>query len=256
MFELFILLIVLWVILTFFYKQAICEFRLNQLEWANVRETLPDLMQEKAPIVLRGITQPTIWTKEDVLLRDSYGSIPLFKEMTLMDWIRDSQPVAACPWTDRDAERIAARSGLTVWAEKTLHTAFMSNALSRAWIHPRYYCWAGEVGLHRTFAMWTVILPVDGSIQVTIMPETMDAYLPAPPLRQGCHPSRLTRRDTPFVGDLKFMDVIVRPGTCLIMPPHWFVSWTAHDTEKLPMVCTVAYHTPISWLAYRLAPFK
>lgn len=256
MLELLFLLGVLWIILTCFYKQAICEFRMNQLEWDKAPDTLSELMQEKAPIVLRGIPSVSVWTKEDVMARDIYGTIPLFKEMTLVEWIRGAPPVTACPWSYGDAERIAARSGLSVWAEKTLHTVFLPHSVTRAWLRPHYACWAGEVGLQRTFAMWTVILPVDGSIQVTIMPETMDAYLPAPPFRQGCHPSRLTRRETPFVNELKFMDVIVRPGTGLIMPPHWFVSWVAHNTETLPLVCTVAYHSPVSRLAFRMAPFK
>jgi hypothetical protein len=57
----------------------------------------------------------------------------------------------------------------------------------------------------------------------------------------------MTVYDTPFVGDLKFMDIVVRPGHMLIMPSHWFVCWTGL-TEQCPMVCSVEYHTPISRL--------
>ena len=57
-------------------------------------------------------------------------------------------------------------------------------------------------------------------------------------------------KNTPFVSDLKFIDIILRPGNCIFMPAHWFVSWTTNTTTKTPMVCTISYHTPISYMAF------
>ena len=60
------------------------------------------------------------------------------------------------------------------------------------------------------------------------------------------------------MADLKYMDIIVRPGNCLVMPPHWFVSWSGAEGSKsadgVPSVCTVSYHTPISLLAFHASP--
>jgi hypothetical protein len=75
-------------------------------------------------------------------------------------------------------------------------------------------------------------------------------------------PDEFTAKDTPFVADVKYMDVILRPGNGLFMPAHWFVSWKSHvvatSSEKsaaLPMVGTISYHSPVSLLAFHASPF-
>jgi len=250
MLEFFILFSVLFLILTFFYKQAVCEFRINQLEWSQ-KENVSSLLQEKIPLVLRNIPPTTCWTHADVMERPCYTGLPVFQETTLPEWISSAKVDAICPWKHPQAETIAEASGISIWAKKWIHPVLM-NPFLRFWMGTRYHCWAGSIGLRRTFATWTCILPVDGEIQVSIMPETVENALPANWM--GCFPSQLTAKDTPFLADVKYIDIIVRPGTCLFMPPHWFVSWTG-VTDTLPMVCTLSYHTPISLLAFHASPF-
>lgn len=252
MLELLFIVGVIWIILTCFYKQAIHEFRINQLEWPHVTDTLSELMRERTPLILRGTPSMQLWTREDVRARPIYASLPIFQEVSLVDWIHTAPPTSPCPWNEPIAEQIARVSGLSVWAEKNMHTAVLSHPLTRLWIRPSYGCWAGERGLFRTFAQWTLLLPVDGAIRVTILPESMETYLP--PHWRGGHPERWSRSDTPFVGELKYIDVIVRPGTCLMMPPHWYVSWTGHESSSLPMVCVMSYHSPVSRMAQMLSP--
>ena len=119
----------------------------------------------------------------------------------------------------------------------------------------KYHCWAGNIGLRKTFATWTCIFPVDGEITLTILPENVQTSLPANWV--GCFPANLTIKDTPFVADLKFIDIILRPGNCIFMPAHWFISWTTTAAAtKTPMVGTISYHTPISYLAFNATPYK
>ena len=249
-----IILGVIFLILLFFYKQAICEFRINQMEWSQQPHLL-DLLSEKVPLVIRSIPLSACWTHNDVTARECYTALPLFQETTLPQWLAQATPETVCPWKYAQAEQIAAVSGLPVWAKKTLHPSFVSPLWSY-WMMPRYHCWAGKVGLRRTYATWTCILPVETEIVVTILPETAESCLPA--AWPGCFPHQLTNKDTPFVADLKYMDIIVRPGNCLVMPPHWFVSWSGAEGSKsadgVPSVCTVSYHTPISLLAFHASP--
>ena len=59
---------VLFLILTFFYKQAICEFRINQMEWSQ-QPHLADLLSEKVPLVIRSLPLSACWTLQDVRAR-------------------------------------------------------------------------------------------------------------------------------------------------------------------------------------------
>ena len=230
--------------MTFFYKQAICEFRINQIEWSQV-ENLSTLLTENVPVVIRSIPSATFWTHEDVLARSCFKDIPIFQETSLTDWISSSTPDSICPWKYQQAETIANVSGINIWANKWINphiTRF------KFWMFPKYNCWAGNIGLRKNFA-WTCFFPVDGEIIFTIMPENNQTSLPANWI--DCFPANLTTKDTPFVADLKFIDIILRPGNCIFMPAHWFVSWTTTpNSNKTPMVCTISYHTPISLLAF------
>ncbi len=240
-------------ILTFFYKQAICEFRINQIEWSQ-KENMASLLNEKVPIVLRSIPSATFWTHDDVVARPCFKDIPIFHESSLADWIVTSTPDILCPWKYTQAETIAKASGINIWANKWINPLII-NPLLKFWMFPKYHCWAGAVGLRKTFATWTCFFPVDSEIVFTFMPESIESFLPANWV--GCFPANLTIKDTPFVGDLKFIDVILRPGNCIFMPSHWFVSWTSvEEMNKTPMVCSISYHTPISLLAFNSTPYK
>lgn len=252
MLEIILIVGILFLILTFFYKQAICEFRINQIEWKQ-RENMGSLLNEKVPIVLRSIPSATFWTYEDVLARNCFKDIPIFQETTLTDWVSSATPDSLCPWKYTQAETIASVCGINIWANKWMNPIII-NPILKFWLFPKYHCWAGNIGL-RKISTWTCIFPVDGEITLTIMPETVQTSLPANWL--GCFPANLTIKDTPFVGDLKFIDIILRPGNCIFMPAHWFVSWTTTATAtKTPMVCTISYHTPISYLAFNATPHK
>jgi len=257
MLEIALLASILFLIFVFFYKQAITEFRINQIEWSQ-HSHLTALYHEKLPIVIRTIPPSTFWTQTDVAKRSVYDHISVFHEMSVSEWLTTQNEHTVCPWRYSHAEQLARASGISVWANKWIHSAIMG--YHKFWTIPRYYCWAGNKGLHKTMS-WTYLFCTDGELHVTIMPETMEQFLPAEWL--NLFPADITEHDTPFLKELKYIDIIVRPGTALFMPPHWFMSWIsgAETTEKTnttkgpAMACTISYHNPISYLAFQLSPF-
>ena len=92
-----IILGVIVLILFFFYKQAICEFRINQMEWSQQPHLL-DLLSEKVPLVIRSIPLSACWTHQDVTARSCYTDLPLFQETTLPQWLSHATPETVCPW--------------------------------------------------------------------------------------------------------------------------------------------------------------
>ena len=120
MLEIILIIGILFLILTFFYKQAICEFRINQIEWGQ-RDNMGSLLNEKVPIVIRSIPSATFWTYEDVLARPCFKNIPIFQETTLTNWISAAATDSLCPWTSTQAETIASVSGINIWADKWIN---------------------------------------------------------------------------------------------------------------------------------------
>lgn len=263
MLDWFIIGVLVILILGFFYKQsAIHEFRINQGN-ASSKELLQELWAERVPLVIRELPRLSLWTREDVMGRACYDSVPLFQEQTLAGWVGQLKGEGQegqegqeghgviCPWQGREdhAEKLAAVSGISIWCKTHLHPLFGAGWRLR-WL--RYRAWAGSFGLQRLYASWTCILPAEGDILVTVFPETMEPYLPSE--WRGGFPGTWTRRDTPFVEDIKYMDIVVRAGTCLFLPPHWYASWIGKEGGKVvPMVFTIAYHSPVSWAAEKIS---
>lgn len=244
----------IWIIAVswFFYRQAIHEFRVNQAN-ASQRSSLLELWKERVPLVIRELPRMSLWTRSDVLERPCYECLAVFRDQTLPGWIEGSlasSESAICPWqvNEKIAESIAAVTGISIWAKQHIHP-LLGDGLAQ-WKMVRYSAWAGRMGLRRTYASWTCILPTEGDLLVTLFPETMEMYLPSG--WKGGDPTQWSKRDTPFVGDIKYMDIVVRAGTCLFLPPHWFVSWKGMDESEMPMVYTLSYHSPVSWLAERI----
>ena len=247
MFELIFIFLIVFAILTFFYKQSVCEYRINQTEWPRRKENMPELFQENVPIILRNVPQISLWTSEDIMMRDCY-STQFIESTKLADWIVMANTLTACPWTAEYAGQLGNMNGLSIWAEKWINSELFQSTLKKLWLRPSYACWAGERGLYKTSAPWTCLFVSEGAIQVSLMTPSMEYALPSP--WKGCFPMRLTNHDTPFVSELKVLDVIVRPGSCLLVPSHWFMSWCSLGGEQIcPMTCTISYHSPLSRFA-------
>lgn len=239
----------IWIILVtwIFYRQSVHEFRMNQANFSQ-RSALLELWKERVPLVIRELPRMSLWTESDVRERSCYERLAIFQDQTLPGWIQTAAADGICPWQDNKgiAATIAESTGISIWSTLHLHP-LLGGGLAQ-WKIIRYHAWAGCVGVRRLYASWTCILPTERDIVITIFPETMEMYLP--PGWRGGFPTEWSKRDTPFVSDIKYIDVVVRAGTCLFLPPHWFASWRGVEgSEGIPMVYTIDYHSPVSWVA-------
>ena len=91
MIEIILIISVIFLILIFFYKQAICEFRINQIEWAQ-KEQITELISEKVPVVIRTIPSAAFWTHRDVKERSCFTNLSIFQELTLAEWLSVATP--------------------------------------------------------------------------------------------------------------------------------------------------------------------
>ena len=91
---------------------------------------------------------------------------------------------------------------------------------------------------------WTAIILNDGIATVSLLHRKTDKFLPA--AWRGLHPGELTLAHTPFLDDVKFIDIIVRPGTILLVPPHWRSA--IEPTEGTGLALEVTFHHPMSLL--------
>ena len=255
--EIIIIFGIIYIIIWIFYKDSVSEFRINQVEWAK-RGNISALLSEKVPIVIRGIPPISVWTHEDVMNRDIYHSVPIFKDKLLSTWISDVKGVEAldCPWDIPHARILGEKSAFQTWVDKWLSDWIIQPSWKWLWrMYPS--CWTGSRPMFRTVAPWTAIVPTVGEIMVSILPSKDYDYALPKNWRELWIP-RINRYDTPFAGELKFMDIRLRPGHILLLPAHWYASWEESDLDadereemgmEIPIMITMMeFHTVFSIL--------
>ena len=249
---LILVIAILFFIGAVFYKQSVQEFRINQISW-DQSERLEELWEERVPIIVKDSPVPPVWTFQDVGIRPVYATIPIPEsQLTVQTWVATAEPDAIVAWPASTAEKIAKVSSIEPWLEDIWISKCKrgpKGALSSLF-PAKHRLWAGARGLEQLKAQWTLLFPIEGSLIVTLITTGQDDYLPSP--WKGTFPGLYTISDTPYVGSIKFMDVILRPGHAIFIPAHWKVSWEpTEDSLKVgvPFLCSVDLHTPWSWLA-------
>ncbi len=238
----------LFLIGALFYRQSLQEYRINQIEWDR-RHELDGLFDEKAPIVVRGMPQSPVWTHADIMMRDFYSSAKVpHGNTTLREALLNGDSLQSLQSSFR--RYLFQNVGLGIWCENTW-SAVLAN--SRGWLGSFIpldgECFVGDQGLMEIKSNWTMIVPTEGAIIVQILAAKEKKWLPKK--WTGLFPGRLTIADAPFIGQMKYMDIIVRPGNALWVPAHWLVSWISKDEGSVPLTCIINMHTPISWIASR-----
>lgn len=253
--ELVFILSLLFVILTFFYKQCVSDLRINQIEWKDRQVSLKQLLSEKIPIVIRGIPKNMIWTCQDILMRDIYTKDPILKDLVSeVPLGKNTRGI----WSDNHAEYVASENGLPVWADKYINREIFINTFDqKAWIYPKYYCWYGSFPLRKTIAPWNCLFSSENEILVSLLPQKLEYTLPKD--KESYFPNDLDANNTPFYDELKFLDVILRPGNCLLIPSHWIYSISTlsepNSTPESsqppvnPLFSIIEYHNPLSLFA-------
>ena len=218
----FILGIILFSIYLFFYEQTTPEYRINQvayLEFSN------KLLLEQEPIVITGIPKCPIWTIEDINQR----SLTIKKKP-----ININGP----PPSLEDSRFLGSAIGTDVWLDKLLK----NNLLAGFTMKEIRATW-GRRGM-QPIHTWTAIMLMEGIATISLIHKKTDKFLPAS--WKGLHPSDLSRSHTPFLEDVKYIDIILRPGTVLLIPPHWRSSISPQEGTGLTL--EIGFHHPMSLL--------
>lgn len=250
MIDILLLIGLVFFIAVLFYKQRHPSLEILQAEETQLDEQLSDLLEEQQPLIVRGIIPPKGLTKESLekiprLAQFSVGGQPLddiLKNPGMLSGGK-GQPVLS----QHRREELAAELSLQVWAEH----AWLPRLKQTTWTGWAVGCVKTEVllgglGMTRTKANYTCIMPTEGIYTVSILSKDSESFLPKEWMYK--YPGDLSPNDTPLVADLKYIDIIVRPGTMICFPPHFIISIKPNQ-ESFTAAAIVEYHEPISLLA-------
>lgn len=248
--EIIIIIITIFIITLAFYKQTNAEYKILQIEQGDLGK-VTGLIADLSPIVIRDCKTPNLWTNADVMARPRLQQIPLiykgFEPITLIDAVTNDALILPTT-TSATAEVLASECGLQVWAEHVILSIFDPLWYSRL-LQIRTKAVLGSQGLRETVALLTFIMPTEEDLQISLLHRKQFSF--CPDAWEGTVPAEWTKATTPLVGEIQFIDVIVRKGSMLVLPPHW--RWAANSSSdnraKKPMICIMEIHHPVSIIA-------
>lgn len=244
MMEIFLILSVLLGVFIVFYRQAIDQFNILQIE-SNQLGELPKLLNERTPLVLRDIGLPKLLTPETLQNNARLQQFPLTSTMTLGGYLKD--PKRQLTIGSKVATVLAKESGLAVWAEHTWFERCFSYSFL-TYIHSmKTEAYVGEKGLQKATSVETLLYPTSGSLEVTLLTEQQGKCLPQ--VWRKRFPETFTIQDTPLVGEIKYITIKLRPGNMLCIPTHWYYSIRCKEPEKPCFWGKIMLENPISAVA-------
>lgn len=240
--ELLLVTCICLAILIFFYKQTMKEFRLSQTDDLAKMPAL--IMSEKTPIVVHPFQIPgELWSVQEINQRHTLANlmIPMY-DVPLINAVNSNQIVQ---WTPSFAQQVADATGLPVWFSQTFQPIFKAASHLAPIYSYRTEVYLGPQGLQKTYGLATVLAVTDGDAAVTLLNEQSDPYLPIG--WQGKLMSQMTRDDAPLIGQIQCIDVVLRPGSCLVLPPHWKYCIEKKSSAQICSVKMIVHH-PVSML--------
>ena len=244
MIEIFFILAILLGLLVLFYRQAIEQYNILQIESSQLSD-LPKLLSERTPLVLRDIGQPKLLTPEMLKGNARLQQYPLSAKLTLGGYLQ--KPVVSVPLTKKATSLLAKESGVSVWAEHTWFPQFFSYPILQHLHSFTTDACIGEIGLRKTTGIVTVLYPTSGTYEVTLLTEQQEKFLPS--TWRGRFPEVFTIQDTPLVGQIKYITIKLRPGNMLCIPTHWYYSIRVTEKTKPALWVKMTVDNPVSYVA-------
>jgi hypothetical protein len=239
----------LFLVLVFFYKQGATEFHILQVE-SDKMENLSELLSEQDPLVIRGLGQPTFLTPDTLKKNARIQTFPAAPGLTLAQYLSGEGKGHPQPTlTQEMRSQFATEVGVPMWANHTwfkpitedLPYGFLMSMDSEAYL--------SSMGMRKTTAAYTLLYPTSGTFTCSLIMGSSTKFLPD--AWEGRFVADLGPQDTPLLHEVQYLDVILRPGTMLIVPPHWIVSMALKE-PAVPLFAWIELHHPISKLAKAL----
>lgn len=259
LFELIIVACFLFGIAVVFYKlRRASSLELLQLEFSERAEKLQDLAAECQPLILRGVPIPPSLTAAQFRQFTKLDAHPLrtagaaAEPLTLGAYRSNpaaTLPVfqeAGVPITSPEAGLLIAQElSLDAWVTHTFQEFRLElfGAFDIAYT-TQVHALFGGAGLTKSISSMTCLLPVEGTYTVSVLSPATETFLPK--VWRNRYPDTITIQDTPLVGELKYIDIKVRPGTMVCLPAHTIYSLQPDNYRTFHTALRFDYDTPVS----------
>lgn len=236
------------------YRGSIKEFQVLQKEYKH-NQPWSDLLGEQLPLVVRTLPNSWLGTWSQAQTASKPWDLHVKEHgqtfrTTWATWVADPQGVPDLePLTEvaklNEAVQQWMSEGFRTWSWLPSHVQTARPGLLRT----------GEIlPVKQQTAAFTAYVATDGSpLILWIAHEGAIPVNTANELR-GKDPWIQTVKEIPWISEVKYIEVKLRPGNAILIPSHWWVAVKPVETKEssLSWYWTAEFHTPISWSISRI----
>ena len=236
------------------YKGAIHEFQILQKTYSPDQEW-SDVCSEQLPIVIRDLPRPWLgmWTRQKtehktwlITVRNTDGKK---YKTTWNNWLNTPSPRPVPLNMDEIAEVAKLQSTLGHWRDDGFRRwSWLPSGAPT----PAIYNTSDIQGVQKSRAEYTAIVSTDGTpLELWLAHEGAIPDAVAEDL-MGKDPWIQTTDEIPWIGEVKYIEIKLRPGNAVLIPRHWYYAIrTAGEGDA--WFWQGAFHTPVSWVVNRVA---
>lgn len=237
------LLIIILAVCIVIYRGAVHEFQILQKEYTPENDWKQPL-SEQLPLVIRNLPRHLLggWTHAKTAHKHWIVYIRQNRKKfrtTWAEWLKDPSILP------ENINEIATVARL----QNTIQNWSMEGITRWSWLPPATplpYIFGSEqfLGVSKTAAEFTVIVSTDG--------EPLDLWI----AHEGAVPTNVadklinkdpwiqTNKTIPWIGEVKYIEVKLRPGNAILIPKHWY--YACKPSASYSWFWIGEFHTPIS----------
>lgn len=235
------------------YRGALHEFQILQKDYSS-QNKWQEFLSEQLPLVIRNLPPTWLgnWSATRTLIKDwpvtiETGEGKKSKKMKtpFKNWLEyPDTPIENCA-------ELAQHAKLDITIQNWFRRWFWIPTNSPCSYVLSSFSENSCIPLKKTTADSTVIVSTDGApLEIWLSHE---AGIPSPivDLLRGKNPWIQSTNEIPGVEEVKFIEIVLRPGNAIVVPTHWWFSVRRADTEMdaHSWLWINEFHSPISWLA-------
>lgn len=238
MIEWIVILFVIFCIIAWYYSQSVSEYRILQLKEIQIPTQLQIVWEEKVPVIVSDIKTNDIWSPESLRLTRFWSAQP--------NWAT----------YQKNPREVFQENPNIVWSDILGITQIQESILLNWFSFPSFLfsvkteTHIGSIPLRSTFGAATFIKCTHGEAKCILLHNAQKEKLPSG--WQNLQWKHATVAHHPMWTQIKFIEVILRPTTAILIPPHWIVAIEPLDTTKPIWTVWSEVHHPISRLAKHL----
>jgi len=222
MIEWIVILLIIFCIVIWHYSQSTNKYSLSQIKESQIPTNLISLWEEKNPIIVSETKPLSLWGSSLKQTR-FWGAQPIWSEYEKSPRTPlspEAQSVGLqMTWSDI--------LGISQIESETLLKWFDMSSLV---FFTKTEAHIGPEGLRKTFGWSTAFRCTDGEARCILLHSAQKSRLP--PGWKGLRWSEATVAHHPLWTQVQFIEVILRPNTVLLVPPHWIVAIEPLDEAK------------------------